>query len=736
MKFLFIGYCYLFILISGLFAQSVTKIAGYVFSEDGRPLENVNVVLIGTSSGAATDSRGYFEIKNIFSGDYTVSVSHVGYQSTTREHVIITKDVTLKLNFYLHPVIGTVEDIVIQAKRDSTQDTAFKISLSSEQIRNSPARTLGELLAQIPGIEIIENGAGSGQKQISIRGSNPNQVLVLLDGIPLNDPLTGEADLNLIPLSIIEDVSIHKGGNAAQSGGGSLAGQVDIRTKSLNKSELQVGVSAGSFEARGIQASLSGSVGRFSLFVNYDFQKEKGNFPYAYNELDGKLITETRRNAHFNSGQFFIKTGFQSGSHTINFQANIFQSDRGLPGTVFFWTPYASAAVTRNVFATAYSFTADKLRLSLQLSAYQNKSEYKNLWPEDPPLEFKRVLPYHTNYQLKSYQGDLKTSWQWFEQYEIIFSFFAQRDQFKDDNLLVNIPGAIQEANNLQAAVGIENNWRFLPKNWLEHSLLKMAIRYDDIDYQNHQNQRKENHLSPKIGFILGNESNWFWNIQANLGQSFRSPTFADLYYQDFRVQGNAELLPEQSVDVDVGIRFGIPWIGKPEISANYFRQKIENLIVWELGSFSTWRPTNLNAQIEGMEFGFNWTMWKDRLVLNFNHIELNARNRSFRHTTHNKLLIYRPEQTTRFGVDFQYDHFFLTYQKRIVSKRYVTAANTVSLPGYHVDDITFRITISSGPLVWSLRGMLVNIFDTHYEIIRDAPLPGRHWRAGLEVRY
>jgi outer membrane cobalamin receptor len=201
-------------------------------------------------------------------------------------------------------------------------------------------------------------------------------------------------------------------------------------------------------------------------------------------------------------------------------------------------------------------------------------------------------------------------------------------------------------------------------------------------------------------------------------------------------VQGNAKLLPEKSIDVDAGIRIGIPWIGKPEISANYFHQKIEGLIIWELGSFSTWRPTNLNAQIEGMEFSFIWPVWAERLVFNINHIELNARDRSFRHTTHNQFLIYRPAQTTRLGVDFQYNQFSMTYQRRIVSKRYVTAANTVSLPGYHVDDITLSLSIHSGPITWRIRGMILNLLNTHYEIIRDAPLPGRHWRAGLEIRY
>jgi len=629
-----------------------------------------------------------------------------------------------------------LEEILISAERDSIQDSAFKITLSSEQIKNGSARTLGEMLVQIPGIEILEDGAGSGQKRVSIRGSNPNQVLVLLDGIPLNDPITGEADLNLVPLSIIEDVIIQKGGNAAQSGSGSMGGQVEIRTKQLLSNEIKIGVNAGSFQAKGFQASLSGSIGRFSAFINYDYQTETGDFPYTYQELDGTVVSERRLNAGFNSRQFFIKTGYFTSQHQVILQANLYQSDRGLPGTVFFWTPYASANVKRNLFAANYIFTTNKMSLSLQLSAYQNISEYQNLWPDDPPLKYKRVPPYHTNYELEAYQGDVTTTWQWSTLNEAIIKLFYRKDIFEDQNLLTTIPGADQQANNLQAAIGLENNFQIPTPDWINQSSLKLALRYDNVRFNNQVGERQDSFFSPKIGLYFGNDDGWLWNLQANFGRSFRSPTFADLYYQDFRVRGNATLLPEKSVDFDAGIRIGLPWLGRPEFSLSYFHQKMENLIVWELGSFATWQPTNLDALIEGIEYQFTWPFWPGHLVLNFNHIELNARDQSFRHTTHNKFLIYRPEHTSRIGLNFQYDRLNLTYQKRIVSERYVTAANTVSLPGYQVDDIIIRISLSSGPVNWSLRGMILNISNTRYEIVRDAPLPGRHWRVGLEVRY
>jgi len=729
-------FIFIIIQVISLNAQSLTKISGYVYSEEGHPLEGVNVVLVGTAYGAATDHRGYFEIQNIFSGEYSLSVNHVGYEEKVKHNIMVAKDAPRRFTFYLKPKIGTLEKISVTAERDSNRDSAYKIKISSEQINNSSARTLGELLVQIPGVEIINESAGGGQKKISIRGSNPNQVLVLLDGISLNDPLTGEADLNLVPLSIIEDVTIYKGGNAAKSGNGSLGGQVEIKTRQLLGNEIRLGVNGGSYQSRGGRVSLSGTRGYFRIFLNYDNQAEKGNFPYTYSQLDGNPVSERRLNAGFNSEQIFLKTGYYNTQHQLILQADLFQSERGLPGVIYFWTPYASAHVDRKMVATNYRYHTQKLSVSLQLSAYENTSEYINIWPETPPIQYRRVPPYHTTYQVLTYQGEFITDWTWSEHHEAIFRLVYRNDKFRNEDLLSITQEPILEANNTQAAIGVENNWRFLPSTVVDHSFLKLALRLDQVRFDNQLGQRKNTYASPKIGMLIGNDGDWLWNLQINLGRSFRSPTFADLYYQDFRVKGNSTLLPESSVDFDAGFRFGIPWIGQPQFAVNYFHQQIENLIVWELGSFAAWQPTNLNARIEGMEYEFAWQIWTDHVDVQLNHIQLNAQNRSFRHTTHNKFLIYRPDHTTRIGLNFRIGDFSLTYQKRIISERYVTAANTVSLPGYQVDDLTCRFSFSSGPLNWNLNGMLLNMFDTRYEIVRDAPLPGRHWRAGLEIVY
>ncbi|MFQ5437157.1 MAG: TonB-dependent receptor domain-containing protein, partial [Anaerolineae bacterium] len=228
----------------------------------------------------------------------------------------------------------------------------------------------------------------------------------------------------------------------------------------------------------------------------------------------------------------------------------------------------------------------------------------------------------------------------------------------------------------------------------------------------------------------------WLLNARANWGRSFRVPTFADLFFQDFRARGNANLLPEKSWDLDAGLQFGFPWLGWLEVSGTTFRHKVENLIVWELGSFATWQPFNTNALLTGWEFSGVWEIWQNRIHLNASHVILNAVDKSGRRTTHDKRLPYRPEHTTKVGMEMNFRKFALNYHRRLVGKRFVTPSNTVSRPGYAVDDVTILARHEFHKFKVNLKLSIFNLFDEKYEIVERAPLPGQHWRAELEVSY
>ena len=748
-------------------AQSTVKIAGYVFSRSSEPLEGANVVVLGTAFGAATDARGYFAIENLFAGEYTLQASFVGFEKEIRQGVVVQKDFVTRVHFKLHPSVIPFDEIIVESRAEGKFTSAFQEIITAEQIHHSGARTVGELLINIPGVEMIDEGGGAGRKRLSIRGSNSNQVLVLLDGIPLNDPVVGEVDLNQIPLASVEEIRVLKGGNSGMYGGGALGGVVEIISKQYAVDEMRLNGQFGNFGAFGVQPAVSGSFKRVNGLFNFETLNEDGDYPYTYQKLDGATVNETRLNADFSSQNYFGKANLDLNRHVIpqlsvekrsadilsagrmpalppealhrhsfQIQANLYHSQRGLPGLVFSWTPFAEAKTGRRILLGRYSFQNKNWRSQLQISQHLNETEFQNAPPSDAPLRFRTVPAYHTKYRILSHRGAFESAFQLGKRHAMFFQAFLQVDDFKDQDLLTGFSGPVRETDNLNYSLALRNEWHLPKPDFLSTLLINHAVRFDFMAIENRGRTRSDRQLSPSLGLFVSQNRGWVFDLRVNWGRSFRAPTFADLFFQDFRVRGNANLLPEKSRDFDAGVQLGWPGLGWLEISGAYFRQRVENLIVWELGSFATWQPFNTDALLQGWEFAGSWKVWKNRIHFDASQVFLEALDKSGRRTTQNKKLTYRPERTTKIGIGVDLNKLSLNYHKRLVGERFVTASNTVRLPSYTVDDLTMLIKQNFNKLHLNVKLSMFNLLDEEYEMVERAPLPGRHWRAGLELVY
>lgn len=110
--------------------------------------------------------------------------------------------------------------------------------MTSEDIKRSPARTIGELLQDIPGVE-INNSGGQGFKRISIRGESPNRVLILIDGQKLVENKSMDGTPLLIDPSNVERVEVIKGPASVLYGSEAIGGVVNIITKKGGDKPIQ-----------------------------------------------------------------------------------------------------------------------------------------------------------------------------------------------------------------------------------------------------------------------------------------------------------------------------------------------------------------------------------------------------------------------------------------------------------------------------------------------------------------
>ena len=174
--------------------------------------------------------------------------------------------------------VNQLDEVVVTANKfEQKQSTTGKVItvINKELIEKSSGKTLTQLLNEQAGIVI--NGALNNQgtvQTVYTRGASSGRTLILLDGIPVNDPsaINNEFDLNLLALSNIERIEICKGAQSTLYGSDAVAGVINIITTKQNVSKPFNGtatVNAGNYNALKGNAQLYGKAGKFNYTARY-----------------------------------------------------------------------------------------------------------------------------------------------------------------------------------------------------------------------------------------------------------------------------------------------------------------------------------------------------------------------------------------------------------------------------------------------------------------------------------
>ena len=200
-------------LVSFAWTQTTGKIRGTVSSSDGQALVGANVIVDGTSKGAATDADGGFTILNVEAGTYSVTASYIGYQSSTESNVSVKVDLTTPLNFSMSASAVEGEAVTIVGEKRLIEKSATNSvrTVGAEEIGNSASRSVSGMLDMQAGVNIT-NG------RLSIRGSRAEEVAYTLDGASITDVVNTGRDVSAIPEALAE-ISVESGGYGAHIGG-------------------------------------------------------------------------------------------------------------------------------------------------------------------------------------------------------------------------------------------------------------------------------------------------------------------------------------------------------------------------------------------------------------------------------------------------------------------------------------------------------------------------------------
>jgi hypothetical protein len=270
---------YAFLVILALvpaFVFGAGKIRGKVTDAGtGEPLVGANVVVVGTSMGAATNLAGEFVILNVPPGTFTLRTSYVGYQSITISNNRVNNELTTEVNFQLPAEGVTVSTVEIIAERpliNKSATNAVRI-VDQEFFDKIPARGINAALAVQPGVIV------AGENTYYIRGGRPDEVGFRVEGVNTTNVISGGSYL-YTTAEAIEQIQVQAGGYSAEYGGANAG---------IVQSQLRTG------SPERWRFTILGETDRYSSYGS----KALGGYNYGYGDVTatagGPILGKTLR---------------------------------------------------------------------------------------------------------------------------------------------------------------------------------------------------------------------------------------------------------------------------------------------------------------------------------------------------------------------------------------------------------------------------------------------------------
>lgn len=291
-------------------AQTTGKIAGFVTDAGtNEPLPGANVLVEGTSMGASTGLDGSFYIINVRPGTYTVTVQMIGYATEKITDLRVSVNRTASLSITLKPTIMEGEVIVVQADKIATKkdQTGSMRTISSEQMEVLPIENMTDVVSMQAGVV-----------QGHFRGGRITEVSYLIDGMQVDDALSGEFRNVDIEPEAIQDLEVNTGTFNAEYGR-AMSGVVNAVTKDGGND---------------FTGSFSTSLANYytshdDIFIGLDDTEINRNQDYKF-FISGPIVK--------NRLNFFLNTRYQDNKNHLNgirrFNMNDFSSYAQYPD---FW---------------------------------------------------------------------------------------------------------------------------------------------------------------------------------------------------------------------------------------------------------------------------------------------------------------------------------------------------------------------------------------------------------------
>lgn len=729
------------------FGQTTSRIAGTVCDAvDGQAIAGALVAVADAEFSTRTDFFGRFSLDNIPPGSYRVTVSAEGYEPYLGDRIEVVGDITRRLTIVLPRRIRSAPDVSVVGERSRPTDAEAEI-IGRAEIEQSGAASVADLLAGLRGLFVQKSGAGSDEVKVSIRGSDPKHVLVLLDGHRINAASTGEANLGGIPLAAVQRVEVYRGGESARFGADALGGVVNIVTgtdPSHSEPEAAVQSSYGAWNTIGREATVVNfpRLKKCTTRLTYTARTSDGDFPYQYvvsprpdavTEYDG-----TRYNAALDSRSWFFTGSYRRSIRTvIDLSGQWYRSREGLPGEVSAPDSLAWKKDLRlyGTFRVKHDLSS-RSQVEFSLGGTRLRQHFNN---RQDRVAAERYETRYTNDMLDM-QVTGRTSF--FTRNELTAGGDLRRDILYHDDLYrpqASMGRTVRDNVGLYLQDKQSIDLTALPL--ADNAALDAAVRWDHVRTTNSSADSTTDgagHWSQKAGLAVTMKGTPRFVLRGGYGTSYRLPEINALFWKgDVRAAGNPNLRPERAEHSDAGIEMNLDHPVKVAAGITYFHSYVRDLIVWQPAYQGVWTPANLDAaRLTGHEEYIRVGLFDDKVQFDYQNTITTAKNRKPGSSSYDKDLTYRPHYVTDLETIVTLWKLRGSYRVRLVDIRYNREANTRWYDAYRVDDasVGFKTTVSG--LTFQASYAIDNLNGTDYVLIGHYPMPRRQWGIACSLTY
>lgn len=588
---------------------------------------------------------------------------------------------------------------------------AHVMALDSATVAQSGARSVADLLTMRSGAFVKRYG-GTGLASLSMRGMGGAQTQVLLDGLRMSNPQTGQLDLSLLPTLLLESVEVQHGAGAARHGSGSLGGTVHLHTLTPQTEPLvRAAGGGGAYGERYVSALATGGSGAWSGLVAGRHYRTDGDFPYQ-NPFLVPTQTLRRTGASARMTTLYGRGTWRGDAQKWSLAGWWSRARRGLPGPAS-----ARSAGARQWDRLGRVWVTGTLPLgagTLSLSAQGQRSRLRY---HNPPTRTDRTT--------RTTATDAKA-----------------RLHHPLSGLGTLTAGTTLRYDHASLRGGVDrlSGAAFADATLSLASLqLQPAVRIDALGGGGAPTVV----ASPRLGVRLRPLA---WNgltLRGLVARAFRAPTFNERYYDP---GGTPGLAPEDGWTLEGGLSARL---ARPttllRADATAFVTRLTNKIVWQpryvTSGVQVWSPSNVSrVRSRGLELSLHArTRPRSGLTLAggtvFTHTR--AENRANPASpAHGAQLPYVPTQKWKLWADLQWQNFSVSATGRLVGPRYYSADESKSLPPYRAVRLRTAYEWSFDAAQVALEAQVENALNHRYEIVRLYPMPPRHATLRLRVSF